>query len=110
MAPPGIIGLETSLAASLQILYHEEHLSLSDIVALMTYKAAAICKLDAGTLSVGASADICIFDPDAKWMVGANKFFSKSENCPWHGKTLKGMVKATYIAGKPVFDGTTILA
>ena len=110
MAPSGIIGLETSLAASLQVLYHENDISLSDVVALMTHKAAAICKLNAGTLSIGASADICIFDPEAKWMVGVNKFFSKSRNCPWHGKPLKGMVKATYIAGKPVFDGTSIIA
>ena len=110
LAPSGIIGLETSLAASLQVLYHDENLSLNDIVALMSYKAANICKLNAGTLSIGASADICLFDPDVKWLVGANKFFSKSRNCPWHGKTLKGMVKATYLAGKPVFNGTSIVA
>lgn len=110
LAPSGVIGLETSLAASLQVLYHNEDIGLSDVVAWMTHKAAAICKLDAGTLSAGASADICLFDPDAKWMVGSKRFFSKSRNCPWHGKTLKGMVKATYIAGKPVFDGTSIVA
>lgn len=110
LAPSGIIGLETSLAASLQVLYHDDDLSLSDVVALMTYKAAAICKLDAGTLSIGSPADICIFDPDTKWIVAANKFFSKSRNCPWHGKTLKGMVKATLISGKPVFDGNSIVA
>lgn len=111
LAPSGVIGLETSLAASLTTLYHsEEGLSLSDIVALMTHKAAAICGLDAGTLSIGTSADICIFDPHAQWLVGANNFFSKSSNCPWHGKTLQGMVKATYLAGKPVFDGTSIVA
>ncbi len=108
LAPSGIIGLETSLAASLQALHHDNQLSLSDVVALMTHKAAAICKLEAGTLSIGASADICIFDSEAKWLVGADNFFSKSRNCPWHGKTLKGMVKATYIAGKPVFDGKSI--
>ena len=50
--------------------------------------------------------DICLFDPNTKWIVGANNFFSKSRNCPWHGKALKGMVKATYMAGKPVFQNT----
>lgn len=110
LAPLGIIGLETALAASLQVLYHENDLSLSDVVALMTHKAAAICKLNAGTLSNGAPADICLFDPDAQWRVGTNRFFSKSRNCPWHGKILTGMIKATYIAGKPVYDGASILA
>ena len=61
---------------------------------------------DAGTLSSGANADICIFNPDEEWVVDAQQFFSKSRNCPWHGHTLKGKVKATYVGGKQVFDGT----
>lgn len=109
-APPGIIGLETSLAASLHALYHSNRLSLSEVVALMTHKAAEICKLDAGTLSVGAAADICLFDPDEEWTVDAKAFYSKSRNCPWHGQRLKGSVKATYVAGRPVFDGQSIIA
>jgi dihydroorotase len=108
-APTGIIGLETSLAASLHALYHSGELSLSEVVALMTHKAAAICKLDAGTLSPDASADICLFDPNEAWTVDATNFLSKARNCPWHGHTLKGVVKATYVAGVPVFDGQSIL-
>ena len=109
-APPGIIGLETSLAASLHALYHSERLSLSEVVALMTHKAAEICKLDAGTLSVGASADMCLLDPDESWTVNADQFYSKSRNCPWHGQSLKGKVKATYVAGRAVFDGESIIS
>ena len=109
-APPGIIGLETSLAASLHALYHSKRLSLSEVVALMTHKAAEICKLDAGTLSEGATADMCLFDPDEAWTVNADKFFSKSRNCPWHGQSLKGKVKATYVAGCAVFDGESIIS
>ena len=107
-APFGIIGLENSLASSLTTLYHSKRLGLSEVVALMTHKGAEICKLDAGTLSVGASADICLFDPDEQWTVDADKFFSKSRNCPWHGKTLKGKVKATYVGGRQVYDGSSI--
>ena len=108
-APTGMIGLETSLAASLQALYHSERFTLSEVVALMTNKAAAICKLQAGTLSIGATADICLFDPNEAWTVDASKFYSKSRNCPWHGKSLKGAVKATFVAGKPVYDGQSII-
>jgi dihydroorotase len=107
-APFGIIGLENALASSLTSLYHSKRLSLSEVIALMTHKGAELCKLNAGTLSIGAPADICLFDPDEEWTVDANKFFSKSRNCPWHGKTLKGVVKATYVAGRQVFDGTSI--
>ena len=110
IAPTGIIGLETSLAASLTTLYHSGRLSLSEVVALMTHKAADICRLNAGTLSAGMPADICVFNPDEEWIVDANQFLSKSRNCPWQGQHLKGSVKATYVAGKPVFYGQSISA
>jgi dihydroorotase len=107
-APFGVIGLENSLASSLGTLYHSGRLSLSEVIALMTHKGAELCKLDAGTLSAGSPADICLFNPDEEWTVDAEKFFSKSRNCPWHGQTLKGKVKATYVGGRQVFDGAAI--
>lgn len=109
-APFGIIGLENSLASTLGTLYHSQRLSLSEVIALMTHKGAELCKLDAGTLSAGAPADICIFDPDEIWTVDTQKFFSKSKNCPWHGQTVTGKVKATFVAGNQVFDGESITA
>jgi dihydroorotase len=109
-APFGIIGLENSLASSLTTLYHSKRLGLSEVLALLTHKGAEICKLDAGTLSTGAPADICLFNPDEEWTVDANKFFSKSCNCPWLGRTLKGVVKSTYVDGRQVFDGQSITA
>ncbi|MGB1127620.1 MAG: dihydroorotase [Opitutales bacterium] len=109
-APFGIIGLENSLASSLGTLYHSGRLSLSEVIALMTHKGAELCKLDAGTLSSGAPADICIFDPNEAWTVDAEKFFSKSRNCPWNGRTLKGKVKRTYVDGVQVFNGVSITA
>jgi len=108
-APFGIIGLENSLASSLGTLYHTGRISLPEVIALMTHKGAELCNLDAGTLSSGAVADICIFDPDEEWTVDADKFLSKSRNCPWHGQTLRGKVKSTYVAGSLVYDGASIV-
>ena len=102
-APFGIIGLENALASTLETLYHSKELSLKEVIALMTHKGAEICDLPAGTLSVGASGDVCIFDPDQKWTVDAEAFKSKSRNCPWNGRTLRGQVKATFVAGKEAF-------
>ena len=107
-APFGIIGLENSLASCLTTLYHNRGLSLSNVIALMTHKGADLCKLEAGTLSAGAPADICLFDPEQQWTVDTKKFFSKSQNCPWGGKVLKGVVKSTYVDGIQVFNGTSI--
>ena len=102
-APFGIIGLENALASTLETLYHSKELSLKEVVALMTHKGAEICNLPAGTLSVGASGDVCIFDPGQKWTVDAEAFKSKSRNCPWNGRTLRGQVKATFVDGKEIF-------
>ena len=102
-APFGIIGLENALASTLETLYHSKELSLKEVVALMTHKGAEICDLPAGTLSVGASGDVCIFDPDQRWTVDAEAFKSKSRNCPWNGRTLRGQVKATFVDGKEIF-------
>jgi len=108
-APNGIIGLENSLAATLGTLYHSGRMELPEVVALMTHKGAEICKLAAGTLSAGANADICLFDPDEEWTVDAEAFQSKARNCPWHGRKLRGRVKSTYVGGRRVFDGGTIV-
>lgn len=102
-APFGIIGLENALASTLETLYHSKELSLKEVIALMTHKGAEICDLSAGTLSVGVAGDVCIFDPDQKWTVDAEAFKSKSRNCPWNGRTLRGQVKATFVGGKEVF-------
>ena len=108
-APNGIIGLETSLPATLGTLYHGARMPLPEVIALMTHKAAEICKLEAGTLSAGAKADLCLFDPDEAWTVDAGAFQSKARNCPWHGRRLKGRIKATYIGGRLIYNGTSIL-
>ena len=99
----GIIGLENALASTLGTLHYDKGFSLSEVIALMTYKAAEICDLPSGTLSIGASADICVFNAKQKWTVNAENFKSKSKNCPWIGKTLTGQVKATFVHGKEVF-------
>jgi dihydroorotase len=76
----------------------------------MTHKGAELCKLNAGTLSPGAPADICILDPDETWTVDPEQFFSRSSNCPWNGRSLKGRVKATYVGGRQVYNGNAITA
>ena len=75
----------------------------------MTRKAADVLKLPAGTLAVGATGDVCIFDPNETWLYDAKQGFSKSLNSPWSGQKLTGRVKTTIVAGKVVFAGGKIL-
>jgi len=103
-APSGMIGLETSLALALTFLYHTGKVSLDEIVALMSTNPARILRIDAGTLSVGAPADIVIFDPDEEWVVNPDNFKSKARNTPFGGMKLKGRVKYTIYNGEIVYN------
>lgn len=104
-APNGILGLETALPVTLDVLVRQNKFKLPYVVDLMTRRPADLMKLPAGTLSVGAVADVCLFDPDEKWRYDAKAGFSKSSNSPWSGQTLTGRVKTTIVAGRVVFDG-----
>ena len=100
-APSGIIGLETALALGITKLVNANELSLSDFVAKMTVNPSKMYSLEAGTLSVGAVADIVIFDKEATQKIG--NYESKSHNSPFTGWELNGVVKYTIVNGKVVY-------
>lgn len=108
-APFGIIGMETALAACLEVLYHPGRCDLPFLLARLTHKPAEVLGLPKGTLSEGADADVVVFDPNEAWTVDPGKFQSKATNCPWNGRTLRGRVKATFVAGHRVWNGAEIV-
>ncbi len=95
----GIVGLETMLPVSLQLV-RDGALSISDLLAKMTANPARLLGLDSGTLSIGSVADITLFDPGATWTVDRNKLVSKGKNTPWHGKEMIGQVTHTLKSGR----------
>lgn len=104
-APSGMVGLETSLAASLTALYHTGHMSLSDILRKMTVNPACILRMPGkGRLAIGSDADLVIFDPNEEWVVDPEKFHSKARNTPFAGMTLKGKVKYTILNGEIIYQ------
>ncbi len=103
----GIVGLETMLPVSLDLV-RGGALSMPGLIAKMTCNPANLLSLDAGTLSKGAVADVCIFDPDATWTLDRNKLFSRSRNTPWHGKEMTGQVTHTIRAGRVVFENGAV--
>jgi dihydroorotase len=102
-APFGITGLETELALSLMQLVHAKRISLPDLIAKFTVNPARLLNLQKGTLSVGADADVTVFDPDAEWIFTPEKSASKSKNSPFLGWQLKGKPVATIVGGKKVW-------
>ena len=99
-APFGITGLETELALSLMQLYHSKLLGLSDLIAKFTVAPARLLRLSKGTLSVGADADVTVFDPDRAWVFEKGETGSKSFNSPFYGWRLKGRAVATIVCGR----------
>ena len=108
-APNGILGLETALAVTLDVLVRQNKFKLPFVIDLMTRKPARLLNLPGGTLAAGAEADICLFDPNEKWRYDAKAGFSKSSNSPWSGQTLTGRVKTTIVGGRVVFSHGKIL-
>jgi len=102
-APFGITGLETELALSLMQLYHTRRLGLPDLIAKFTVAPARLLHLPKGTLSVGAEADVTVFDPDCEWFFDRSRSASKSSNSPFYGWPLRGKAVATIVRGKRVW-------
>ena len=102
-ADPGGIGLNTLQAVSLE-LYHNGHLSLLEVLKLVTSAPAGLMGLPAGSLKEGAPADLVLFDPDEGWKVDADKLVGKAQNSPFDGRPVQGRVLRTVIDGRPVFE------
>ncbi|MBQ9414079.1 MAG: dihydroorotase [Clostridia bacterium] len=102
-APNGAIGMETSLAVCLTTLVHTGRWDLLSLLRAMSTAPAALAGIPAGTLQVGAPADIVLFDQQEEWTVDPDRLHGKSKNTPFKGMTLKGRVKATILGGKIVY-------
>lgn len=103
-APFGMIGLETALSVGLSELVEKKILTLSQLIEKMSLNPAKILGLEGGSLSIGAAADVTIFDAQKEWLVKKEDFASKSKNSAFVGKRLKGRVEYTICQGKIVYQ------
>jgi len=103
-APFGIIGLETELGLFLDLLVHKlRKIDLARLIEMYTVEPARLLKIDAGTLSIGARADVTLIDSELEWKVRVDQFESASRNSPFSGWTLKGRAVRTIAGGKTVW-------
>ena len=96
--------METSLAAGITMLVRTGCLSLMDLLRLMSTAPAKILGIPAGTLAVGAPADVILFNQAERWTVDPLKLHGKSCNTPFKGMTLHGRVKTTICGGRIVYQ------
>ncbi|EDN65095.1 Dihydroorotase multifunctional complex type [Beggiatoa sp. PS] len=82
-----------------------EEMQIDYVTALnyVTHKPAQILGIEAGTLAVNKTADICIFDPNHVWTLSEDNMHSLGHNSPFLGWELKGKVTNTLINGKVVY-------
>jgi dihydroorotase len=98
---PGISGLDTLLPMSLRLV-EEQVIELDELIHRLTAGPAGILGLPFGTLSVGRSADVCIFDPNLVWQLNTDTMRSNGHNTPFMGWEMKGRVVHTLLAGNLV--------
>ena len=103
-APNGVVGLETSFAATLTGLYHTGEISLKKIVELMCVNPRKILGLEVPAIAEGKTADLVIADINKKWTVEPEKLCSKSHNTVFKGMTLTGKPLVTISKGKIRYD------
>ncbi len=101
---PGISALESLLPLGLRLV-DDGVLSLPELIARLTYQPAQVLGAAAlGTLSVGASADICLFDPEERWEFSTEDMLSRGRNTPFAGWQFKGRAVMTVFEGNIVFE------
>lgn len=95
----GVIGLETLLAVSITELVETGILSFYELIKKIALNPARILKINKGTLSIGADADIAIIDPYKQWTVRKEEIVSRSKNSAFLGRQLQGFVEYTIVNG-----------
>ena len=98
---PGISALETLLPLTLELV-EAGLLDWPSAIARLTQGPTAIISLNAGTLSVGALADVCVFDPKLEWVASGSNWLSRGVNTPYYGSQFKGQVTKTLVSGQIV--------
>ena len=100
---PGATGLELLLPLTLKWA-EEDQVPLTTALARMTTNAAALLGIDAGHLSVGTDADVCVFDAERYWKVERSSLLSQGKNTPYSGLELKGRVTHTLVGGQVAYE------
>ncbi|GMB08527.1 dihydroorotase [Thermolongibacillus altinsuensis] len=104
LAPFGIVGLETAFPLLYTHFVETKKCTLKQLVDWFTKKPAEAFKIHAGTLAVGAKADVTVIDLHTEEAIDPNAFVSKGKNTPFAGWKCKGWPTMTFVSGKLVWQ------
>lgn len=100
LAPFGIVGLETAVPVTWDLLVRRHKMPVTRFVQLWSTNPARVYRLPGGTLKPGSPADITLIDPEARATVAPDRFRSASRNTPFGGQRLRGWPAATIVSGE----------
>ncbi|WP_213180103.1 dihydroorotase [Enterococcus lactis] len=103
-SPFGIVGSETAFQLIYTHFVETGQFTLEQVINWLAVKPAEIFGLNAGTLTVGAPADVAIFDITKTCTIDKEDFLSKGENTPFIGWKVKGETQMTFVNGKLVWQ------
>lgn len=101
-AASGAVALETLLPAAMRLL-HSNSIDLPTLWRALSLNPAKRLGLEGGRLSLGAPADLVLFDPHAPFVMDRETLRSKSKNTPFDGQRMQGRVLRTFVGGTEVF-------
>ncbi|MGL9821547.1 dihydroorotase [Enterococcus sp. DIV1421a] len=99
-SPFGIVGSETAFQLIYTHFVETNRFTLEQVINWMATKPAEIFQLEAGTLTVGAPADVAVFEIEHSSTIDKKDFLSKGENTPFVGWNVKGETLGTFVDGK----------
>lgn len=102
-ASPGSSALELLLPLALK-WGKEDGISLAEVIGKLTRKPAGILGVDVGVIRPGGVADLCVFDPEADWVVTEKSLLSQGKHTAFLGRELIGMNKLTIVHGNIVMN------
>lgn len=105
-APCGMIGLESAVPVYAKALVESGLLTWPEVIRRMTANPARVLGLAAGTLAVGAAADVAVLDPETRWTIDPAKFVSRARNCPFAGWDVRSRAVTTIVGGRVVYVAT----
>ena len=104
-AASGAVALETLLPAALRLV-HAEMIDIATLWRALSFNPAKRLGLPGGRMSVGAPADLVLFDDGAPFVMNREVLRSKSRNTPFDGMRMQGKVLETYVSGTCIYKAS----
>ncbi len=104
LANNGIVGFETAFALAYTYLVKPGHITLHDLVDLMSVNPSRLFSLGRGAIKTGSPADLAVFDLENRFKFDKSSMLTKARNTPFDGYELYGRTVLTISGGRITYE------